>query len=57
MARAKSDLVCTWGFSINSCRGFVHCNFAVVILGISVKISMEAMETNRVIVIFHLVLE
>lgn len=37
MARAKSDLVCRWGFSINSCRGFVHCNFAVVILGISVK--------------------
>lgn len=54
MARAKSDLVCRWGFSINSCRGFVHCNFAVVILGISVKILME---TNRVIVIFHLVLE
>lgn len=57
MARAKSDLVCRWGFSINSCRGFVHCNFAVVILGTSVKILMEAMETNRVIVIFHLVLE
>lgn len=44
-------------FSINSCRGFVHCNFAMVILGISVKILMEAMETNGVIVIFHLVLE